>query len=121
MQAQSREPARGEVYLCEFDPARGSAQAGTRPAVIVERTAFASVRAKRHVLVAALSSSAKCERLPFCVPVEPGSGTGLRIRSYLNASHLHACSKDRLLRRLGSLPDETLAQVDEALQLILHL
>jgi hypothetical protein len=37
----------------DFDPARGSEQAGTRPAVIVERTAFSSVAAKRHVLGAA--------------------------------------------------------------------
>ncbi|OQY41552.1 MAG: hypothetical protein B6240_15060 [Desulfobacteraceae bacterium 4572_87] len=40
MKVKQKQPVRGEVYLCQFDPARGSEQAGTRPAVIVERTAF---------------------------------------------------------------------------------
>ena len=53
MKIKQKQPVRGEVYLCQFDPARGSEQAGTRPAVIVERTAFSSVAAKRHVLGAA--------------------------------------------------------------------
>lgn len=121
MTGKGPEPVRGEVYLCEFDPARGSEQAGTRPAAIIERTAFASVRTKRHVLVAAFSTSPRCERLPFCVAVEPGGGTGLRVRSYLNASHLHAFSKDRLIKKLGKLSDDTLLSVDEALRLMLNL
>ena len=43
MKIKQKQPVRGEVYLCQFNPARGSEQAGTRPAVIVERTAFSSV------------------------------------------------------------------------------
>ena len=117
----THEPRRGEVYLCQFDPARGSEQAGTRPAVIVERTAFASVGAKRHVLVAAVTSNPKCARLPFCVEVGPGQGTGLRARSYVNASHIHAFSKDRLRKRLGMLGTTAIAEVDHALRLMLDL
>ncbi len=40
MKITQQQPVRGEVYLCQFDPGRGSEQAGTRPAVIVERFAF---------------------------------------------------------------------------------
>ena len=115
------EPVRGEIYLCRFDPAEGSEQQGTRPALIVERTTFASVPQKRHVLVAAITSSPRCGRLPFCVPVEAGGGTGLDRKSYVNASHVHSFSKDRLLRRLGTVGPESLRSVDLALRLILDL
>lgn len=115
------EPVRGEVYLCRFDPAQDSEQAGTRPAVIVERTTLATVRAKRHVAVVSITSSPKCERLPFCVAVGPGEGTGLRSRSYVNASHIHAFSKGRLHKKLGRLSSEDMSKVDDALRLVLDL
>ena len=118
---KASEPTRGEVYLCEFDPARGSEQGGTRPAIVVERTAFASVAAKGHVLVAAITTNPKCQRLPFCVGLEPGRGTGLRKKSYVNASHIHAFSKKRLRKRLGRLTSDAMADVDRALRLMLDL
>ena len=119
--SSSREPVRGEIYLCQFDPGRGAEQRGTRPAVVIERTAFSSVAAKRHVLVAAITTNAKCAKLPFCVSVERGKGTGLRHRSYVNLSHIHAFSKERLGRRLGVLPRERIVEVDRAIRLMLDV
>jgi mRNA interferase MazF len=121
MKIKLNQPIRGEVYLCQFDPARGSEQADTRPAVIVERTAFSSVAAKRHVLVAAITTNPKCERLPFCVRLEAGTGNGLKTTSYLNPSHMHAFSKDRLLKKMGKLTTGEIAEIDLALRQILDL
>jgi len=121
MKVKRKQPVRGEMYLCQFDPARGSEQAGTRPAVIVERTAFSSVEAKRHVLVAAVTTNPKCERLPFCVRLEAGKGNGLKTTSYLNASHIHAFSKDRLLKKMGKLTSGEIAQMDRVLRQMLDL
>jgi mRNA interferase MazF len=121
MKIEQKQPFRGEVYLCQFDPARGSEQAGTRPAVIVERTAFSSVAAKRHVLIAAITSSPKCERLPFCVRLEAGKENGLKTTGFLNTSHIHAFSKDRLLRKIGKLTSGEMKEMDRALRLIFDL
>ncbi len=121
MKPDERQPARGEVYLCAFDPARGSEQGGTRPAVIVERTAFSSVAAKRHVLVAAITTSPRCDRLPFCVRLEASKENGLEKASYLNVSHIHAFSKDRLLRKIGKLSLEEMAELDRILRQMLDL
>ena len=109
------------MYLCQFNPARGSEQAGTRPAVIVERTAFSSVAAKRHVLVAAITTNPKCERLPFCVRLEAGKGNGLKTKSYLNASHIHAFLKARLLKKMGKLTSGEMTEMDRALRKMLDL
>ena len=121
MKIKQKQPVRGEVYLCRFDLARGSEQAGTRPVVIVERTAFSSVAAKRHVLVAAITTNPKCERLPFCVRLEAGKGNGLKTTSYLNTSHIHAFSKDRLLKKMGTLTSEKIIEVDRVLRQMLDL
>lgn len=114
-------PRRGEVYLCDFRPARGSEQGGVRPAVIVERDAFAIVPAKRHVLVAAVTTSSRGQKLPFCVPLPAGRESGLARDSWLNASHVHAFAKERLQKRLGALSQEEMARVDEALRLVFDL
>ena len=119
MKIKQKQPVRGEVYLCQSDPARGSEQAGTRPAVIVERTAFSSVAAKRHVLVAAITTNPKCERLPFCVRLEAGKGNGGKTTSYL--SHIHAFSKVRLLKKMGKLTSGEIAEMDFALRQMLDL
>ena len=121
MRSRPKQPVRGEVYLCQFDPARGSEQAGTRPAVIVERTAFSSVGAKPHVLIAAITTNPKCESLPFCLRLEPGKGNGLKATSYLNTSHIHAFSKDRLLKKMGKLTSEKMVEMDRALRQMLDL
>jgi mRNA interferase MazF len=121
LKIKQKQPVRGEVYLCRFDPARGSEQAGTRPAVIVERAALSSVAAKRHVLVAAITTNPKCERLPFCVRLEAGKGNGLKTKSYLNTSHIHAFSKDRLVKKMGKLTTGEIAKMDLALRQMLDL
>lgn len=121
MKPDEPQPVRGEVYLCAFDPGRGSEQGGARPAVIVERTAFSSVAAKRHVLIAAITTSPRCERLPFCVRLEASKENGLEKASYLNASHIHAFSKDRLVQKIGKLTLEEMAAMDRALRQMLYL
>lgn len=121
MTSDHPQPVRGDVYLCRFDPARDSEQAGTRPAVIVERTAFSSVAAKRHVLVAAVTTAPRCERLPFCVRLDTGGENGLQKTSYLNTSHIHAFSKQRLVKKLGHLSRDETAAMDRALRLMLDL
>lgn len=89
--------------------------------MIVERNAFSTVPSKDHVLLVAVTTNPRSEKLPFCVALEPGKRSGLIRRSYLNASHMHAFSKGRLQKRLGTLSPEEMSRVDEALRLILDL
>ena len=63
----------------------------------------------------------KGERLPFCVRLEAGKGNGLKTTSYLNTSHIHAFSKDRLQKKMGKLTSGEIAEMDRALRLILDL
>ena len=73
------------------------------------------------MLVAAITTNPKCERLPFCVRLEAGKGNGLKTASYLNTSHIHAFSKDRLVKKMGKLTIGEIAEMDRALRLMLDL
>jgi mRNA-degrading endonuclease toxin of MazEF toxin-antitoxin module len=68
------------------------------------------------MLVAAITTNPKCERLPFCVRLDPGNSNGLKTKSYLNASHIHACPKDRLLKKIGKLTTGEITEMDCALR-----
>jgi len=68
-----------------------------------------------------LTTNSKCERLPFCLAVEPTKQNGLKKRSYINSSHIHAFSKRRLLKKLGSLSSDEMSDLNDALRLILDL
>jgi mRNA-degrading endonuclease toxin of MazEF toxin-antitoxin module len=59
--------------------------------------------------------------LPFCVRLEAGKGNGLKTMSYLYTSHIHAFSKDRLLKKMGKLTSGEIAAMDRALRQMLDL
>ncbi len=104
--------------MVDFDPARGSEQAGMRPAAIISND-----RQNQHspvVIVAAITSQQveRRARLPICVFIPRGE---LREDSIVLASQLLTLSKDRLKRYYGALTDEQLVELDRALLVSLAL
>ena len=112
-------PQRGEIYLLRLDPAEGSEQAGTRPAVVVSRTSLN--RASPVVVVCPLTDAARVpHRYPCDVEVRPPEA-GLKKDSVVLTGQVRAVAKSRLLRRLGELSPEILRQVERALKTTLDL
>ncbi len=66
-------PKRGEIWLVDFNPARGSEQAGQRPAVIVQNDVGNRVAAT--TIIAALSTNLR----------ENPTSTLIRIRKSLSS------------------------------------
>ena len=113
------EPTRGELYWLDWNPARGSEQAGRRPALIV--TADAINRRAPVVIVAAVTSRGTQRRYAFHVPVPRSVPTGLTMDSTVLCEQLMTVAKDRLEQRIGSLPPALMREVDEALRVSLGL
>lgn len=109
-------PQRGEVWLVNWNPARGSEQAGVRPALILQNDI--GNRKAPTTIVAAISSSVR--RYPINVVVEPPEG-GLNRISTVKTSHILTISQQRLEKRLGTLGPETMRLVDRAIALSLGL
>lgn len=111
-------PRRGEIYFIDF-PATGAGEmAGPHPALIVQNDV--GNQASQLTIVAAITSNLRVSRLPVGVKVSPQE-SGLPKPSVVHLGHLYTVDKRRLGRRVGSLPQARLRQVDRAIQVSLGL
>lgn len=109
-------PRRGEVWLVNFNPGRGSEQKGIRPALVVQNDTgniYAST-----TIVAAITSTIK--EFPVTVVLAVSEG-GLKQRSMVNLAQLLTIDKGRLQKRLGNLSDSAMERVDEAIRVSLDV
>ena len=109
-------PKRGEVWLVNWNPARGSEQAGRRPAIVIQND-IGNEKAPTTI-VAAISSSVRI--YPINVQINPPEG-GLDHPSIIMTSQILTISKERLEKRLGRLSKDRLDDVDRAIKLSLAL
>ncbi|MFQ5796917.1 MAG: type II toxin-antitoxin system PemK/MazF family toxin [Candidatus Bipolaricaulia bacterium] len=109
-------PRRGDVWMVNFNPARGSEQKGIRPALVIQNdtgNVYAST-----TIVAAITSRIKEFPVTEVLPVGQG---GLRRRSMVNLAQLLTVDKGRLQKRLGSVSDAVMAKVNEAIRVSLDV
>ena len=107
-------PRRGEVWQVNFNPARGSEQAGLRPALVIQNDVGNEFAAT--TIVAAITTTLKA--YPVTVLLKRGEA-GLREPSMVNLAQILTVDKIRLHRRVGRLSAERLARVDAALRVSL--
>ena len=111
-------PKRGEIYLVEFDPARGHEIQKTRPALIIQNDI--GNRYSPVTIVAAITSKFAVPPYPTDVIVEEGQ-SGLSLRSAVVLNQIRSVDRQRLIRRLGRLDVAAMQRVDQALQISLGL
>lgn len=109
-------PRRGEVWLVNWNPARGSEQAGIRPALVIQNNIGNEKAAT--TIIAAISSSVRL--YPMNVLIEPPEG-GLDRPSIVKCGQILTIAKDRLMKRLGQLDPLKVEEVDRAVKLSLGL
>jgi mRNA interferase MazF len=108
---------RGDIYLVDYEPARGSEANKARPAVIVSNDgANASVeRTGRGVVTLVPLTSNTARVYPFQVLL-PAEESGLPKDSKVQCEQIRALAPDRLLRSIGSVPRQRMAEIDIALR-----
>ena len=109
-------PQRGEVWLVNWNPARGSEQAGERPALVIQN-AIGNEHAST-IIVAAISTTIRL--YPMNVLLEPPEG-GVRKPSIVKAGQILTVSKERLQKKIGKVNQEKMQEVNRALKLSLAL
>lgn len=85
---------RGDVYLADLDPTKGSEQAGRRPVLILEDDRLIPVTLT--VVVVPFTSNLKMQNLPTCVLVLAGEG-GLRVDSVAISHQIRALDERGLV------------------------
>ncbi len=109
-------PKRGEVWIVNWNPARGSEQSGRRPALIIQNDI--GNEKSPTTIVAAISGSVR--RYPMNVEIRPPEGSVTQ-PSIVKAGQIMTISKERLERRLGRLTSDRMIEVDKAIKLSLSL
>ena len=102
------DPKRGEVWIVEMDPARGSELRKTRPVVILSSDNIRSLAVR--VVVPVTGWQEPFQFSPWKIKIEPDSRNGLEKLSAADALQVRCVSVDRFLGKRGTLP---LALVDE--------
>jgi len=110
---------RGEIFMVDWSPGRGSEQTGERPAVIVQTDAFNSNGSYPNTVVVTVSKSGR--EIPTHVKVPQSAENGLWEPSYIKCEQIMTVDRKRLGRRLGQITDDQLAQVAGAIKRVLSL
>ena len=90
-----------------------------RPAVVIQ-TDVANMN-PHYPNTVVVTVSTKGKEVPFHVPVNPSRENGLKEESFVKCEQVLTISKDRLIRRLGSLEEKYMPAVAASLRRILEL
>jgi len=113
---------RGEIWLVDLDPSRGTEAAKWRPAVIVSNDGanLTAARLGRGVVTVAPVTSNVARVYPFQVFL-PAEECGLAADSKAQAEQVRSVAVERLIQPVGRVPASLIGQLDEALRLHLAL
>ena len=108
---------RGEIYMVDFNPARGSEQAGLRPGLVIQNDI--GNKFSPTTIIASITTAAD-RTYPFTVHLKAKEG-GLSHDSIVNLSQILTIDKERLKNKLGSLSAKRMKEVDQAILISLGL
>lgn len=111
------EPARQEIWLITLDPTTGREQSGTRPALIFSADIF---NRGYSDLVFVIPITSKAKNIRSHVPLLPPEG-GLNLAIYIMCEALRSVSKQRLIKRLGTISSATMREVEDRLKILMDL
>ena len=113
---------RGQVWLVDLEPVRGSEANKRRPAVIVSNDAANSTaeRLGRGVVTVVPVTSNLRHVYPFQVLL-PADETGLQTDSKAVAEQVRSVDAQRLTTQVATVPAHLMADLDDALRLHLAL
>ena len=88
-----------------------------RPAVIVQSNAIP----ESHASVVICPMTTELVEADFRITIEPGPGTGLRVRSQVMADEPVAIRRERIGQRIGQLKAADMARLNVALAFLMGL
>jgi mRNA interferase MazF len=112
---------RGDVHWAHLVPRSGSEQTGRRPVIVVSHDGFNQTSEWRSIIVVPIStSSSQGKRGPTVIELSGGT-VGLPKTSFAVCHQVTTLDRAKLTKRVGSLPSESLREVEEGLKAALDL
>ncbi len=103
---------KGDLYFADLSPVIGSEQGGVRPVLVVQNNV--GNKYSPTIIVAAVTSRKNKAQLPTHVSID-AAGNGLSKNSVVLLEQLRTIDKSRLRERIGTLNQELMPDVNEAL------
>lgn len=103
---------RGELYYADLSPVVGSEQGGVRPVLIVQNNV--GNKYSPTIIAAAITSQLDKAKLPTHIAL-PANAYGLPKDSVVLLEQIRTLDKRRLKEKIGELPINMMARVNEAL------
>lgn len=100
---------RGDVWLADLNPIRGSEQSGTRPVLIFQNNVINKFTST--ALTIPFTTNLRRASLPSCLQIPKGEG-GLASDSVALCHQLRVLDKTRLLKKLGEVNIRTLSAIE---------
>ncbi|MEK6909247.1 MAG: type II toxin-antitoxin system PemK/MazF family toxin [Nanoarchaeota archaeon] len=109
---------RGEIFLANLEPVKGSEQGGIRPVLVIQNDI--SNEYSPITIVAALTSKIKITKFITNIFI-PKSQTGLDKDSIILLNQIKTIDKSRIIKRIGTVDNELMNKVDNAIKISLAL
>ena len=108
---------RGDIYLANLNPFRGSEQGGTRPVIVLQNNAgnfFAPT-----LIIAPITSQLNKLNQPTHYLLR--GRCGLRCKSMVELEQIRTIDKKRILFYIGKVSKETMKEIDEVIAVSLGM
>lgn len=109
--------SRGDVWLAELGKGRGREQAGTRPFLVISEDRFSNGPAE---LIVGVPLTTADRRIFSHVQLAVPEG-GVTRRSYIMCEQVRTVSRERMLKRLGTVENRTIRAVEDIIRVLLDI
>ncbi len=110
-------PRRGEIWLVDWSPGRGSEQEGVRPALVLQNDT--GNKYSPTTIVAAISTNTP-HSYPFHVPLKPAESSLPEV-SIVKTEQIMTISKERLVKKAGQITPSKIPEVEAAIHISLGI
>lgn len=109
----------GEVWLIDLRPTKGDEITKTRPAIILSADAVGVLALK--VIIPLTDWKERYGIAPWMVKMSPTPQNGLSKDSAVDTFQIRSISKQRFIRKLGSVTRQDMAAIKKALATVLEM
>ena len=111
-------PKRGEIYLIDLNPVKGSEQGKTRPCLIVQNNL--GNKYSPTTIILPITTKIPKKKYPTDIFI-PKEVSNLNHNSVALANQIRTVDKSRLIKKLGKIPIRIVQQVNYAIMVSLAL
>ena len=108
---------RGDIYLANLNPYKGSEQGGKRPVIIIQND-VGNHYSPTVIVTAVTSRFFKKRALPTHVPLDNAE---LEKNLLALLEQIRTIDKSRLIRKIGRVPEEKMKEINQAIHVSLSL